>query len=153
MLHFIFRKCRPSSRLYSFRHPGACRDPVLRSAKLALFCFITQVDTTYQLDTARPRYDDSTEYSPPIGGGDHGVVGRVSSHPSGPAKQISVSWVILGGGGPRSGGEGKNNKYPLHPAGSPPHRGGITHHASSRLYSFRHPGVSGPTAAQHATGG
>ena len=34
------------------------RDPVLRSAKLALFCFITQVDTAYQLDTARPRYDD-----------------------------------------------------------------------------------------------
>ena len=113
------------------RHPGVSgpaklqnfvgdfgRDPVLRSAKLALFCFITQVDTTYQLDTARPRYDDSTEYSPPIGGGDHGVVGRVSSHPSGPAKQISVSWVILGGGGPRSGGEGKQNASAFcHPDG------------------------------------
>ncbi len=40
------------------RHPGAGRDPVLRSAKLALFCFITQVDDKCrQLDTARPRYD------------------------------------------------------------------------------------------------
>ena len=48
-----------SSRLSSFRHPGAGRDPVLRSAKLALFCFITQVDDKCrQLDTARPRYDD-----------------------------------------------------------------------------------------------
>jgi len=40
------------------RHPGAGRDPVCES-KLALFCFITQVDDKCrQLDTARPRYDD-----------------------------------------------------------------------------------------------
>jgi len=39
---------------HTTRHPGAGRDPVLRSAKLALFCFITQVDDKCrQLDTAR----------------------------------------------------------------------------------------------------
>ncbi len=57
--HASSRRFVASSRLSFFRHPGAGRDPVLRSAKLALFCFITQVDTAYQLDTALRRYDDS----------------------------------------------------------------------------------------------
>ena len=94
------------------------RDPVLRSAKLALFCFITQVDTAYQLDTARPRYDDSALFlcrGARLGG-----------------------FRPFGEGNPQGGG-GKQKR--------------MRFVASSRLSSFRHPGVSGPTAAQHATGG
>jgi hypothetical protein len=36
-------------------------DPVLRNAKLVSFGNITQVDTAYQLDTARRRYDNTTQ--------------------------------------------------------------------------------------------
>jgi hypothetical protein len=53
---------------HATRHPGAGRDPVLRSAKLALFCFITQVDDKCrQLDTARPRYDGTVRYFSAVG--------------------------------------------------------------------------------------
>ena len=66
---------------HTTRHPGVSgpaklqnfvgdfgRDPVLRSAKLALFCFITQVDDKCrQLDTARPRYDEYGCFSNPVG--------------------------------------------------------------------------------------
>ena len=66
---------------FDFRHPGVSgptklqnfvgdfgRDPVLRSAKLALFCFITQVDDKCrQLDTALRRYDGTVCYFSAVG--------------------------------------------------------------------------------------
>ncbi len=53
---------------------------------------MTQVDDICrQLDPGLRRDDDMAD-----------------SPPSGPAKRGCVLWVILGGGGPRSGGEGEN---------------------------------------------
>ena len=43
---------------HTARHPGAGRDPVGTPCQPVSFGIITQDDTAYQLDTARPRYDD-----------------------------------------------------------------------------------------------
>ena len=63
-------------RHFSFRHPGVGRDPVDDICRQPVsFSIIKQVDTAYQLDTARnhlqnfailrgpiPRYDDSAQF-------------------------------------------------------------------------------------------
>ena len=50
---------------HTARHPGAGRDPVGTPCQPVSFGIITQVDTAYQLDTARPRYDEYDGFSHP----------------------------------------------------------------------------------------
>ncbi len=59
-----------SSWLYSFRHPGAGRDPVDALRQPVSFGIITQVLRSAKLDTARPRYDEYDGFSHPHPVGD-----------------------------------------------------------------------------------